>query len=76
MQKVYSSVNFTMVYHVKNILATHGIESLVTGEHLAFTAGGVPPSDAWVDLWVLDERQLKKAQKILETAMKESEGEQ
>ncbi len=76
MQKVYSSVNFTMVYHVKNILAVNGIESIVTGEHLAFTAGGVPPSDAWVDLWVLDERKMKKAIKILETARKEAESEE
>jgi hypothetical protein len=64
MQKVYSSPNLTMIYHFKNILETHGIESMVTGEHLTFAAGGVAPIDAWIDLWILMKINWKKPKRF------------
>jgi anaerobic ribonucleoside-triphosphate reductase len=70
MQRVYSSPERSMVYHLKNILENHGIESTVLGEYRGGVVGGVAPLDAWMELWVLDEQRLEAAQQIVETTLK------
>jgi hypothetical protein len=73
MEKVYSSPERTMVYHIKNILENRGIESTVFGEHRGVAVGGIAPLDAWMELWVLDERRLKEAQQIVEATLNDVE---
>jgi hypothetical protein len=60
-----------MVYHVKSILENHGIESTVHGEYRGVAVGGIAPLDAWMELWVLDDRRLEEAQQIVEMTLKD-----
>lgn len=73
MQKVYSSPSLSMVYCAKNVLASHGIESLVRGENLTSLAGEIPWTDAWAELWIPDEMRAEEAREILESSLNEAE---
>lgn len=73
MQRVYSHQNPAMVYHAKNLLENRGIEAIIKGEHLAAATGGIAPTDAWVELWVVEEGQVEEALRIVEDALDESE---
>ncbi len=76
MRKVYSSPNSAMVYLMKNILETFGIECVVLGEYRRSAVGEIPPIEAWVELWILDDLRLAEAQQILEEAQEKSRTEQ
>jgi len=76
MEKVYSSPNVTMVYLMKNVLETHGIETVVLGEYLRTGAGELPLNEAWVELWVVEDWRLKDARRIIDEAQENSGSEQ
>jgi hypothetical protein len=61
---------------MKNILKTHGIESVVLREYLKTGMGEIPPNEAWVELWILDEWRSKEAQEIIEEAQEDADTEQ
>jgi hypothetical protein len=71
LQRVYSSPERTMVYHIKNILGNNGIERTVLGEHRGVAVGGIAPLDAWMELWVLDDRRQEEARQIVESTLKD-----
>jgi hypothetical protein len=71
MRKVYSYLSYpdpTMIYHMKNILEVHGIECVVLGEYRRTGVGEIPPQEARLELWILDNLRLAEAQQILEKA--------
>ena len=76
MEKVYSSPNVTMVYLMKNVLETHGIETVILGEYLRTGVGELPTNEAWVELWVVDDWRLKEARQIIEEAQEDVGAEQ
>ncbi len=66
MHKVYSHFNPAMVQLVKNELEQRGIESTIKGEHLASVVGGAAgATDAWSELWVVDEERLGEAVEVV-----------
>ena len=66
MHRVYSHFNPAMVQLVKNELDMRGIESVVKGEHLAAVVGGAAgATDAWHELWVVDEERLGEAVEVV-----------
>ena len=73
MKKVYTSPNIGMVGHIKNILAANGIDSEIQGEHRVIGSGGIPTSECWPELWILDESQLEKAEQIVAEALESVE---
>ncbi|MFZ0930290.1 MAG: DUF2007 domain-containing protein [Syntrophobacteraceae bacterium] len=52
MRKVYTYQDPMMVYHMKNILEIHGIECVVQGEYRRSGVGEIPPTEAWLELWI------------------------
>jgi hypothetical protein len=65
MKLVYSAPIAATAHHAKNILESHGIDCVLKGEFLSGAIGEIPPHEAWVELWVLDESRYDEAQKII-----------
>ena len=63
MQRIYSNPETAVVHLVKNELERRGIETLLRGEHLAIIGA---PLEAWGELWIVDERQLPEAARMVE----------
>jgi len=64
-KRVFSSFNQTAVYHARNLLEQAGIETLVRNAHLSSAMGELPPAECQAELWVLDDRDQKRAEEIL-----------
>ena len=71
MKKIFSSPDRTIIYNIKNVLENNGIETTVRGENLTIALGEIP-MNAWMELWLYDEQQLKAAQQILDDSFKNS----
>ena len=71
MLKIYSSQGTMMAYHVKNLLEQSDIRCAIRGEELSGAAGGVAPIDAWIEVWILDERQHEEAREIVDTVIQD-----
>ena len=65
MKKVFTHENRMIVYNMRNLLQSEGIETLMKNE---FTGGGVgelPAFDTWPEVWVRDAAQAELAESIL-----------
>jgi hypothetical protein len=69
MKKVYSGQDCLMIGHLKNVLATFGIECVTKNLYLSSAAGQLPPIECWPELWVVDDRRLAEAQTILKRTL-------
>jgi hypothetical protein len=65
MRKVYSSLNRLLVHHAKNLLEAEGVHCLVLNENMAGAMGEVSFLDCEVQLWVREERDAARAERIL-----------
>jgi hypothetical protein len=74
MKKVYESADGLMVGHIKNLLISGGIQSVIKNEYLANAIGGIPPNECWYEIWVTNELQYDDAKKIIENALSNEEG--
>lgn len=68
---VYSSPNSLMTGHIKNLLEAENIPCIVKNEFLSGAAGELPPTEAWPEIWVKEQRDYGRAKQIVEQAMKE-----
>lgn len=66
MIKLWSTPHAATANLAKTYLESHGIDVVLTGEHLAQAMGEIPFTQAWVELWVTDERQVDEALALLE----------
>jgi hypothetical protein len=69
-KRVFSSFNLQIVHHAKNLLAAEGIRAVVKNEILSSAMGELPPAECQAELWVLDEKDVARAEAVL--AKKES----
>jgi len=65
MKTVYSSANFLIVEHYKNVLETQGIPCVIKNSFLASAAGELPPTETWPELCVIEDEHLPRAQAII-----------
>ena len=65
MKRVFSSYNQTAVYHARNLLETEGIETLVKNAILSSAMGELPPAECQAELWVVNDSDLTRAERIL-----------
>ena len=75
MKEIYSSPDLTLIYHLKNVLETQGIESMVQGQDRVGALGGIAPVDAWPELWLTDDSRLDEARQMIEEALETDEAE-
>jgi len=62
---IYSSLNRMEVHNVKNALEAAGIECELRGEFRRAAMGEIPISESYVEVWLVDPAQEKRARQIL-----------
>jgi len=65
MQALFSSLNLLEVHHLKNLLEAEGIRSHIKNELLSRLAGEIPFTECAPQLWLLDERDIERARRIV-----------
>jgi hypothetical protein len=68
MKRVYTAANSLMVDHLKMVLDQAGIDSVVQRRFLSGAVGEIPPTEAWPELWVLDDEQEERARELVAAA--------
>lgn len=65
MQPLYTSLNLLEVHHLKNLLEVEGIRCHIKNELLSRLAGEIPFTECAPQLWLLDERDLERAGRVV-----------
>lgn len=65
MQPLYSSLNLLEIHHLKNLLEAEGIRCHIKNELLSRLAGEIPFTECAAQLWLLDERDLERARRVV-----------
>ena len=65
MKRVLASLNLAEVHHAKNLLDTIGIRSFMKNEMLASAIGQLPFADCQPELWIADDADAERAERIL-----------
>ena len=65
MKRIYSSFNLAAVHHAKNVLEAEGIRAVVRNQYLSSAMGDLPPAECQVELWLLNEADLARAEALL-----------
>jgi len=64
-RRVYSSFDLAAVHHARNLLEAEGIRAEVRNERLASAMGELPPAECQAEVWVMDEGDAQRAEKLL-----------
>ena len=65
MRKVYSSDDFLLVGHLREVLESNRIGCVVRNEHLIGGVGELPALECTPEIWVRDDRQYERALEIV-----------
>ena len=65
MKKVYTAKDPLMVAHLKNVLATFGIQCVTRKLDLSSAAGELPPIECWPELWITHDEKFTRAKAII-----------
>ena len=74
MKRLYSSHNFLVVHHLRNVLEAEGIRAVVKNDLLASAMGELPPAECLAELWVEREVDVARAEQALKKAFQEEPG--
>ena len=64
-KRLYTTQDFALINHLKNMLRALGIDCQVRGEHLSIGMGELPPIECWPELWVCQVEQYDEAENLL-----------
>lgn len=67
MKKVFTHENRMILFNVRNVLLSEGIATVVVNEFAGGGVGDLPAFDTWPELWLEDEAQLERAQRIVQS---------
>jgi len=65
MKLIYSSQNSLVVDNLRNVLEQEEIECIVKNRQLTTALGEVPPIEAWLELWIYDDADAERAEKLV-----------
>lgn len=65
MKRVFSSWDRVAVHHWRNLLEAEGVRAEVRNELLSSAMGELPPAECQVELWVLDDRDAERAERVI-----------
>jgi Putative prokaryotic signal transducing protein len=68
LKRIFSSWNLTVVHHYRNVLEAEGIRAVVKNQYLSSAMGDLPPAECQAELWVLDEADGPRAERLLHSA--------
>lgn len=69
MKRLHSGKDPLMIGHLKNVLATFGIQCVAKNVDLISAAGELPPVECWPELWVVDDEKFGRARAILKKTL-------
>jgi hypothetical protein len=61
-----------IVFNLKNVLHTEGIETIVVNEFAAGGAGDLATFDTWPELWIEDEARFVQAKTLIQGILNDS----
>jgi hypothetical protein len=64
-KRVFSSYSLAAAHHAKNLLEVEGIRSVVRNEILSSAMGELPPAECQIEVWVLREGDVPRAEQVL-----------
>jgi Putative prokaryotic signal transducing protein len=64
-RRIFSSWNLAAAHHAKNLLEVEGIRCRVRNEVLSSGMGELPPIECQIELWVLNDADAERAERIL-----------
>jgi hypothetical protein len=64
-KRVFSSYNLAAVHHARNVLDAAGIRAVVKNQYLSSAMGDLPPTECQPELWVLNDADAGRAEKLL-----------
>ncbi|HEY7771692.1 MAG TPA: DUF2007 domain-containing protein [Marinagarivorans sp.] len=67
MKLIYSQQNALLVENAKSLLESENIEVRLGNEHLAGGAGELAPTDCWLELWVVNDKDFERADALIKT---------
>lgn len=65
MKMVFTAADPVQVGHLRSILESEDIRTLLKNEHLTGGIGELPAVECWPEIWVVDARDYARAQKLL-----------
>ena len=65
MKRVFSSYNLAAVHHARNVLHAAGIRAVVKNQYLSSAMGDLPPAECQPELWVLNDADAGRAERLL-----------
>jgi hypothetical protein len=69
MRRVFTAKDPLMIGHLRNVLATFGIDCIIKNVYLSTAAGELPVIECWPELWVIDDQRHAEAQSILKKTL-------
>jgi hypothetical protein len=69
MKIIYSSPNSLLVDNLRNVLENEQIECIVKNRQLSGAVGEVPPIEAWLELEVLHDADVERAEALVVSAL-------
>jgi hypothetical protein len=74
MKLVYTNENLCLVSNAKNIIESHGIDTILKNEFARGAIGEISPFDAWPEVWVNNDSDYEQAVKIIDTSFNNTNG--
>lgn len=74
MKLLYTHPNRILVENARNLLENAGIATRLENEFAGGAIGELAPINAWVELWIVRERDEQRAKEILAKLSRETEG--
>jgi hypothetical protein len=71
MKRLYTSHDGMMVGFLKAMLENSGIDCIIRNEHLSGAAGELPVNECWQQIWLTDEADFSRAERLLKEALHE-----
>jgi len=62
-----------IIHHLKNLLELEGVHAIIRNENLSAALGGIPATECWVELWILDENREAEARDIIRKKVQSDE---
>ena len=68
-EKIYSTDDPVLCGYLKSVLLNEGVTCVVRNEHLPAGAGEIPFTECWPELWVIEDRDITRSQKLLQAVL-------
>jgi hypothetical protein len=74
MQLVFTHPNLVVVEQMRSLLQREGIDCTLRNEYASGASGELAPFDTWPELWLLDDADYDRANRVMEAFQGRAEG--